>query len=215
MTQRTSPRLYRLFAAAVALLAPAIGAGPVAHAQPAGPEPPPEIAGIVHVCSSCHGPQGHPVSPNFPYLAAQQKDYLETQLKGMRDHTRDDPHVRTYMAGMAARLTDPQIAALSAYYAAQPPVPGQPNAEAGVAVGRQIYTQGIPAASIPPCAACHGDKGEGNGAIPRLAGQSAEYVERELNDFKTLGRTNEIMHQNTLKMTPEQMHEVALYLGTL
>ena len=215
MTQRNAPRLHRLFAAAVALLAPAIGAGPVARAQPASPEPPPEIAGIVHVCSACHGPQGHPVSPNFPYLAAQQKDYLETQLKGMRDHTRDDPHVRTYMAGMAARLTDAQIAALAAYYAAQPPVPGQPNAESGVTLGRQIYTQGFPAASIPPCAACHGEKGEGNGAIPRLAGQSAEYVERELNDFKTLGRTNEVMHQNTLKMTPEQMHEVALYIGTL
>jgi cytochrome c553 len=217
MTDHASPRRrdpLRL-AIAVAVLALAAAAPPAARGQPAGPQPPADIAGIIHVCSSCHGPQGRPISPNFPALAGQQKDYTETQLKGMRDHTREDPHVRTYMTGMAARLTNAQIAEIAAYYAAQPPVPGEPVVSPEVAAGRQIYTQGIAAEGVPPCLACHGDRGQGNGAIPRLAGQSPEYVERELNDFKTLGRTNEIMHQNTLKMTPDQMRAVASYVRTL
>ncbi len=67
------------------------------------------MAGTVHVCSSCHGPKGRSISSTFPRLAGQQKDYIEAQLKAFRDHTRADPHAKTYMWGMAARLSDPTI----------------------------------------------------------------------------------------------------------
>jgi cytochrome c553 len=206
-------RAGRIAAAAVIAGVLLAGAAAPSRGQSA---PAPDIAGIVHVCSSCHGPEGRPVSLNFPYLAGQLKDYIEVQLKGMRDHTRDDPHVRTYMAGMAARLTDAQIAALAVYYAAQrPPDPGAAVNSPELALGQKIYSEGIASEQVPPCAGCHGDKGQGNSVIPRLAGQSPEYLARELNDFKTLGRTNEIMHQNTLKMTPAEMDAVAEYIRTL
>ena len=55
------------------------------------------VAGTEHVCSSCHGMEGKSVSPTFPRLAGQQKDYLVLQLKAFRDHTRADPHAHTYM----------------------------------------------------------------------------------------------------------------------
>ena len=32
------------------------------------------VAGTVHVCSSCHRPEGRSISPTFPRLAGQQKD---------------------------------------------------------------------------------------------------------------------------------------------
>jgi cytochrome c553 len=79
---------------------------------------PPDIAGIVHVCSSCHGPGGQSISSTFPRLAGQQKDYLTTQLTNFRDHKRADPHAQTYMWGMAARLSNPTIVALATYYSA-------------------------------------------------------------------------------------------------
>ena len=53
------------------------------------------------------------------------------------------------MWGMAARLTDPMIAALAAYYAAQPPVPGTPDNSPEAAAGRKIYTKGIAAENVP------------------------------------------------------------------
>jgi cytochrome c553 len=96
---------------------------------------PPDVAGAIHVCSSCHGPRGQSNSSTFPRLAGQQKDYIDTQLKAFRDHTRADPHAKTYMWGMAARLTDAQIAAIANYYAAQPPVPGEPEASPQAAAG--------------------------------------------------------------------------------
>jgi cytochrome c553 len=176
---------------------------------------PPDVADTVHVCSSCHGPGGHSISSTFPRLAGQQKDYLIAQLTAFRDHTRADPHAQTYMWGMAARLSDPAIAAVAAYYSAQPPVPGTPDNSPEAAAGRKIFTEGIPAESVPACMLCHGAKGQGNSTIPRLAGQHRAYIERQLEAFASKARANEIMHENSKNLTAEQIRDVAAYVRTL
>lgn len=176
---------------------------------------PPDIAGTVHVCSSCHGPGGHSISSTFPRLAGQQKDYLIAQLTAFRDHTRADPHAQTYMWGMAARLSNPMIEALAAYYSAQSPVPGTPDSSPEAAAGRKIYTEGIAAQNVPACVLCHGEKGAGNSTIPRLAGQHRAYIERQLEAFASNARANQIMHENSKNLTPEQIREVAAYVRSL
>lgn len=185
------------------------GQGPQAQGEP------PDVAGTVHVCSSCHGPGGHSISSTFPRLAGQQKDYLIAQLTAFRDHRRADPHAQTYMWGMAAQLSDPTIAALAAYYSAQPPVPGTPDNSPEAQAGRKIYTEGIAAQSVPACILCHGEKGAGNGPIPRLAGQHSAYIERQLEAFASKARANEIMHENSKNLTAEQIHDVAAYVRSL
>jgi cytochrome c553 len=176
---------------------------------------PPDIAGTVHVCSSCHGPGGHSISSTFPRLAGQQKDYLIAQLTSFRDHKRADPHAQTYMWGMAARLSDPMIAALAAYYSAQPPVPGTPDNSPEAQAGRKIFTQGIASENVPACMLCHGEKGQGNATIPRLAGQHSAYIERQLEAFASKARANEIMHENSKSLTPDQIRDVAAYVRSL
>jgi len=183
--------------------------GPQAAAVPA------DIAGTVHVCSSCHGPGGHSISSAFPRLAGQQKDYLIAQLTAFRDHTRADPHARTYMWGMAARLSNPMIAALAAYYSAQPPVPGTPDNSPEAQAGRKIYTEGIAAENVPACVLCHGEKGAGNSTIPRLAGQHSAYIERQLEAFASKARANEIMHENSKNLTAGQIRDIAAYVRSL
>jgi cytochrome c553 len=176
---------------------------------------PSDIAGTVHVCSSCHGPGGHSISSTFPRLAGQQKDYLIAQLTAFRDHTRADPHAQTYMWGMAARLSNSTIAALAAYYSAQSPVPGTPDSSPEAQAGRKIYTQGIPSENVPACTLCHGEKGQGNATIPRLGGQHSAYIERQLEAFASKARANEIMHENSKNLTPEQIRDVAAYVRSL
>jgi len=185
--------------------------------SPEGGGAPADIAGTVHVCSSCHGPGGHSISSTFPRLAGQPKDYLVTQLKAFRDHTRADPHAKTYMWGMAARLSDPLIEGIAAYYAAQPPVPGIPDRSPEAAAGRKIFTGGIAAKGVPACMTCHGDKGQGNGAeiAPRLAGQHRAYIERQLNAFASKARANGIMHAIAKGLTPAEIRDVAAYVRTL
>jgi cytochrome c553 len=173
------------------------------------------VAGTVQVCSSCHGPDGRSISPTFPRLAGQQKDYIVAQLQAFRDKTRADPHAQTYMWGMAARLSDPTIDGIASYYASQTPVAGEPGTSPEIAAGKKIYTEGIPSESVPACMACHGEKAEGNGPIPRLAGQHHAYLARQLEAFASMARANEIMHENSKDLTPEQISEVTAYLATM
>lgn len=220
MRDRTRRR-HRGPVAAILLLSMTAAHPSVAQAPPAKTPPaaattagPVDVEGTVHVCSSCHGAGGRSVSSTFPRLAGQQKDYLEAQLKAFRDHTRADPHARTYMWGMAARLSDALIAGIADYYSKQPPVPGTPDSSPEAAAGRRIYNEGIAAASAPACKGCHGDHAEGNAVIPRLAGQHHEYIERQLEAFASNARANEIMHQNSLHLTPEQIRDVAAFVAT-
>ena len=165
--------------------------------------------------NSCHGPGGRSISPTFPRLAGQQKDYIVAQLQAFRDKTRADPHAQTYMWGMAAQLSDPTIDAIAAYYASQTPVAGQASDLPETVAGKKIFTEGIPSESVPACMACHGEKAEGNGPIPRLAGQHQAYLARQLEAFASMARANEIMHENSKDLTPQQISEVTAYLATL
>ena len=173
----------------------------------------PTIAGTEHICSSCHGPEGKSVSPTFPNLAGQRAEYLDTQLKAFRDHSRADPHAHTYMWGMAAHLSDATIDGLASHYASLPPAPGTPGDPAEVAAGRQIYEAGIPAQNVPACNQCHGEHAEGNQGFPRLAGQHRSYLERQLEAFASEARANEIMHENSKNLTAAQISAVAAYLA--
>ena len=172
------------------------------------------VAGTLHVCESCHGPGGRSISSTFPRLAGQQKDYLVAQLTAFRDHTRADPHAKTYMWGMAAQLSNPTIEAIATYYAAQTPVAGEPGDSPEIAAGKKIFTEGIPSESVPPCMVCHGEKAEGNGSIPRLAGQHPAYLARQLEAFASNARANAIMHANSKNLRPEQISEVTAFLAT-
>jgi cytochrome c553 len=70
--------------------------------------------------------------------------------------------------------------------------------------------RGAPAA----CMSCHGENAEGSGPISRLAGQHRAYLARQLEAFASMARANEIMHENSKNLTPEQISEVTAYLAT-
>ncbi len=67
------------------------------------------------------------------------------------------------------------------------------------------------------CAACHGSKGEGNpqAGYPRLAGQSAAYIEAQLKAFAGGERPNAIMHGQAQGLSANEMHAVAEYYASL
>ena len=166
-------------------------------------------------CSTCHGPQGISVSPTFPNLAAQTRQYLDAQLKAFRDRSRADPHAQAFMWGMAAQLTDDTIKQMAEFFAQQPPPRGETADKAEVAAGEKIYQGGIEKQDVPACMSCHGDKAQGNELFPRLAGQRRNYLEKQLEAFSASLRANEIMHENSKKLTARQISELAAYLSSL
>jgi cytochrome c553 len=65
------------------------------------------------VCQACNGADGRGTNPTYPVLAGQHESYLAQSMKAYRDGTRNN----AVMAGMAANLSDQDIADLAAYYA--------------------------------------------------------------------------------------------------
>lgn len=169
------------------------------------------------VCSSCHGPRGDSISPGFPKIGGQRADYLEAQLKAFRDRTRADPMAQAYMWGMTSQLGDEEIKRLAVFYSQQKPPRGKPASPKLAQTGKSIYEGGIPSAKVQACASCHGKNGEGNATFPRLAGQHAEYLVKQLVLFKDAlrqGSNAPIMHDISTGISFEQMEAVAAYIAS-
>lgn len=177
----------------------------------------PAVALAQQVCSNCHGVTGVSVSPNFPELAAQTPDYLVSQLQAFKSHGRQDPAGFEYMWGLSRQLTDAQMQGLASYYAAQAPAPGRPGGAGDVHRGETIFTGGIPDRGVPACTACHGAKGQGHDGFPRLAGQHADYVIKQLMVFQ---RTDQRPDGAAMKVVAHELHDtdmrdVAAYVQAL
>lgn len=84
----------------------------------------------VQACGNCHGPQGIGEPPTYPYLAGQHQSYLTAALKEWQDGSRNnDPSQQ--MPRIAKSLSESDVAAVAAYYAAlPPPAPMPPNTPA-------------------------------------------------------------------------------------
>ena len=165
------------------------------------------------VCSACHGPGGDGTNPQFPKLAAQQPDYLAEQLKAFRTRQRAEPDAQHFMWGAASRDLDERVVgAMARYYAAQPapkPVAGD---AALVARGRQLFSEGASERQIPACAGCHGADAHGVAAFPRLAGQHAAYLEKQMRLIQSAVRSAPVMHGIIQKLNDGDMRALAAFL---
>lgn len=167
----------------------------------------------VNLCSTCHGPRGISTSPEFPILAAQRAGYLEAQIEAFRSKTREEKAAHDFMWGIAGNLDDPRvIAGIAHYYASQPPAPGRPSDPAIIAKGKEFFDKGSPDRGIPPCASCHGANAEGMADFPRLAGQHAKYILRQLEYIQGLVRKAPVMHGIVKDLTPDEMQAVAVFV---
>ncbi len=165
------------------------------------------------VCASCHGVTGDSVSPAFPKLAGQQRDYLVAQLAEFKSHNRSNPAGAQYMWGFS-NLSPGQVQGLAEYFSSQTPTIGPAGNAALEAEGRRIFTGGIPDKGVTMCSVCHGTKGEGNAQFPRLAGQHADYVAKQLvifqrTDQRPLGAA---MKQVTHELSDHQIQALAVFL---
>ena len=70
----------------------------------------------VPACAGCHGPGGKGIPVQYPRLSGQFAEYVAAQLKLFRDGARaNDPS--GMMRGVAARMTEREIQAVSQYAA--------------------------------------------------------------------------------------------------
>ncbi|MDZ5436373.1 c-type cytochrome [Pseudomonas fluorescens] len=173
------------------------------------------IAMADSVCSLCHGLTGESVSPLFPKLAGQQKEYLKLQLTDFKKHARSDETGTRYMWGFT-HLTQTQISELADYFSSQSAMKAE--ADQPDVRGELIFRDGLPQAGVAPCSACHGADGRGNGQVPRVAGQHARYMSDQI---KVLQQTEQRPRDTPMKqqlrhaLSDADAESVARYMATL
>lgn len=76
-------------------------------------------------CEQCHGPGGTGVGDHFPPLVGQSSVYISNELNAWKQGARHNDPLQL-MQNVASKLSDDDIAAISAWYAAQPAKEQQP-----------------------------------------------------------------------------------------
>jgi len=170
------------------------------------------------MCQGCHGEAGISIAPNFPHLAGQFAQYIERQVLDYQNTKRADP----VMAPMAAAVTDPQdLKDIAAYFASQKKMGGAPGTNKALAAkGETIFQQGNADTGVYACASCHGKDGRGtdpnNSLFPVLAGQTKDYILKQMNDFRSGDRHNDpagMMGGIAKKMTDAEIDAVSEYVS--
>jgi cytochrome c553 len=154
-------------------------------------------------------------------LAGQKAWYVLAQLQAFKARTRADHYARGMIWGMAAQLDDTQMTALADYYSKQTPFASMPtpfsgsSAAAKIAHGKSVYNDGDPDHGVPPCAACHLGDASGSEQFPRLAGQHASYLLKQLRALNTDSRQQVVMNGVAAPLHVPEMEAVSLYLESL
>lgn len=161
-------------------------------------------------CQACHGADGNSTAGETPRLNGQSWAYIANRVRSFRDVTKQSPHAYV-MFDVNSTINDSVLQDLAHYFAAQPPTTAVP-AGALAEQGRRLYQNGD-GNTVSACQGCHGVAGEGQGANPRLNGQHAVYLRRQMENFSMLTRVNQAMNPHARNMTSEQIAALVAYLA--
>jgi len=170
------------------------------------------------MCIGCHGIIGYQASfpevHKVPKISGQSAKYIASALNAYKKGDRKHPTMR----GIAASLTDQDIADLSAYYANSGVVEGAAAlAAAPAATGKaaELVAKGN-------CTSCHGASFSApiDPSYPRIAGQHDDYLFVALKSYKAegnaqVGRGNAIMGGVAKQFSNAELKELAAYVGSL
>lgn len=180
------------------------------------------------VCAACHGTDGNSQDPANPRIAALGEKYFVKQLKDYQSGDREDPIMQAQVAG----LSEQDMRDLAAFYQQQTREFGHTDPELAEK-GERLYRGGNLDSGVAACTGCHGPAGEGMDAagFPALAGQHAEYTEKQMRAFRAAGRDDldagayrrndtegdgpGIMQNIARRMTDREIRAVSQYLQGL
>ena len=167
------------------------------------------------MCIGCHGIPGYqnsfPEIHKVPKISGQSDKYIVSSLVAYKKGERKHPSMR----GIAASLSEQDMADLAVFYASQVgKAPAETPRAASVATAALIEKGA--------CASCHGANFAKpiDPTYPKLAGQHADYLFVALKAYtvegnNVVGRSNGIMAGIAKQFKPAEMREMAKYLGSL
>jgi len=172
----------------------------------------------IAACIGCHGIPGYkarfPEIHKVPMIAGQGAKYIAAALLAYRKGERKHPTMR----GIAASLTDQDIADIAAFYEQQS------KGDAGSATASVAQPPPATAELLKKgnCASCHGENMSKpiDPSYPKLAGQHADYLYVALKAYQIeknpkVGRSNPIMSGMAKPFTLKELKALSTYIASL
>lgn len=180
-------------------------------------------------CMPCHGAPGRPrsliareMTPPPPFLPPKIHEWNDAELFWIVKHG-----VKfTAMPAWPAQVRDDEVWAMAAFLRRLPGMDAQAFEQLAYGASPMASDDGSARlAELPPnarlaladCARCHGRRGEGrgNGAFPKLAGQSERYLLRSLQAFARGDRHSGIMEPVAVGLGEAEIRVLADYFAGL
>jgi cytochrome c553 len=203
---------------ALTLLLALTGAFTAAQAQTAAPAARLPADKLVAMCIGCHNLPGYQASfpevHKVPAIAGQGAKYIASALNAYKKGDRKHPTMR----GIAASLSDQDIADISVYYeqlgrsttALPETLATEPSSEV-----KALLAKGA-------CVSCHGANFSKplDATYPKLAGQYSDYLYVALKSYQVdgnphVGRNNAIMAGQAKQFSHAELKLLANYIGSL
>lgn len=158
-------------------------------------------------CGYCHGEDGNSKRPHIPNLASQNPVYLFQSFEKFASGERTD----YVMSKLAKSLTLEDRVNIAVYFSQQKVVvPASATGDAAlIQQGAALFQR--------TCTGCHGEHAQGRETMPRLAGQSAEYIRTALTRFRNNepSRAGSVMIGVADKLSEAEIESLAAYLTQL
>jgi cytochrome c553 len=144
-----------------------------------------------------------------------------TNITGLRsqeryeDAPRNEPRAWDFMKGVARDMDEPTMQALGEYFSKQAPLAGRVARTGNAEHGKALFQEGDGARGLIACQMCHGPDAKGQGPIPRLAGQHADYVKLQLQYIQSGLRNVEQMQALVANLNAGDFEDLAAYVQSL
>lgn len=133
------------------------------------------------LCAACHGENGIPQEKTTPVIWGQYQGYLYLELRDYKSGARKND----IMSPLAETLAREDMMALALYFSQK----RWPDLQLPAAPP-DVAARATRANGSVGCTGCHQGQYQGEGTQPRLAGQSREYLDQTMLDFRTRKRGN-------------------------
>jgi cytochrome subunit of sulfide dehydrogenase len=179
-----------------------------------------DVGTLARPCEDCHGKNGVSQSDDVPTIAGISAPVHGDFLLGYQEKARpcrsskfrqgDTTRPETDMCAVAAKLSQADIEALAAHFAAQAFVPAkQPFDPAKAAAGKTLHAR--------DCAKCHSDGGrDPDDDASILGGQHAKYLQQALADLRSSKREpGKKMGEKLKPLTDAEVETLIHYYASL
>jgi len=166
---------------------------------------------VAAACLECHPANGDVIKPSYPQINGQTVSYLSNALHAYISGARKNEEMQRAVANMKEQdITD-----MANYYAALD-TPWKTVLSPATAQNSSPRAEDITAGETlaAACFSCHGKNGNSEtDGISSLAGLSAHYFSKALDEYFTDQRDNDFMKVFKTSLTPDKVRQLAAYFS--